>query len=84
MSDTSATASTAATATPADVLAAADGAAAKVAKKADLPAKLQLTAPYGFIDENDRARNWRAGDIITDPAEIALLIDRVAPVDFVD
>ena len=46
-----------------------------------LPAKVRLVSPYGFIDENGRHRYWHGGDVISDPAEIALLIGRKAPVE---
>jgi hypothetical protein len=71
-------------ATPADVIAAADKAAARVAAKTDLPGKIRLTAPYGFMDENERHCFWTAGSVVTDPAEIALLVERAAPIKTVD
>jgi hypothetical protein len=53
--------------------------AAEPAKPA-LPAKLRIVqAEYGFYEEGGRYRHWRGGDIVTDPAEIALLIARKAP-----
>ena len=44
-----------------------------------LPAKLVLTSPYGFIDENGQHRYWHAGTEVTDADDIALLIARQAP-----
>jgi hypothetical protein len=66
-------------ATPADVIAAADKAAARVAAKSDLPAKIRLMAPHGFVDDDGRNRFWLAGTVVCDPAEIALLVERRAP-----
>lgn len=47
--------------------------------KPSLPSKVRLVWPYGFIDENGRHRAWKGGDVVADPAEIALLIERKAP-----
>ena len=49
-----------------------------------MPARIILTAPHGFIDENDRHRYWNAGEIVSEPHEIALLIERGAPVEEVE
>jgi hypothetical protein len=49
-----------------------------------LPARVKLTRPHGFIDENGTHRFWHAGDHVSDPATIELLIDRAAPVQFLD
>lgn len=40
--------------------------------------KIRLTHNHGFIDENQRHRYWRAGDVIGDPVEIELLKGRGA------
>ena len=53
---------------------------AKKDSKTDQPAKLVLTAPYGFIDENEQHRYWHAGTEVMDADDIALLIERQAPV----
>lgn len=45
-----------------------------------IPYKLVLTSPYGFIDENEQHRYWHAGTEVTDADDIALLIERQAPV----
>jgi hypothetical protein len=49
-----------------------------------LPRAIRLTHPHSFIDENGRHRTWRAGDLITDPAEVALLVERKARHDIVE
>ena len=49
-----------------------------------LPAKVRLVSPHGYIDENGRHRYWHGGDVISDPAEIALLMGRKAPVEPVE
>lgn len=49
-----------------------------------IPAKVRLTAPHGFIDENSRHRYWNAGEVVGDAAEVALLINRGAPVEPVE
>lgn len=41
---------------------------------APLPATIQLTCPFGYLDDNDQNHFWQAGQIVTDPAEIADLI----------
>lgn len=46
-----------------------------------LPSSLTLAAPYGFYEgEGDQQvlRMWQAGQTVTDPAEIALLVERGA------
>lgn len=48
--------------------------------KAEDPAKLVLTAPYGFIDDDGQHRYWHAGTEVTDADEIAVLVERKAPV----
>lgn len=45
---------------------------------AGTPQEIRLTAPYGYVDETGRTRNWRPGEVITDPHEIALLVGRGA------
>jgi hypothetical protein len=55
--------------------------AKETSEAAKRPGKIRLTHLHGFIDENDRNRVWRAGDVVTDPAEIALLVDRKAPIE---
>jgi hypothetical protein len=42
------------------------------------PRKIRLTHRHGFIDHNNRTRTWEAGDVIDDPAEVALLLRRGA------
>jgi hypothetical protein len=42
---------------------------------------IRLTAPHGFIeDATGIQRNWQAGQIVTDPGEMALLRERKAPI----
>lgn len=59
--------------------------AASKAKASEKPTAVRLTHPHGFI-ENDtqRHRFWKAGEMITDQAEIDLLMERGAPLEFVD
>ena len=43
-----------------------------------LPTQIQLTCPFAFYDESQDGaplRQWAAGAVITDPAEIKLLND---------
>lgn len=49
-----------------------------------MPTRIILTAPHGFIDENDRHRYWNAGEVVSEPHEVALLIERGAPVEEVE
>lgn len=49
-------------------------------KKSDAPPEaVSLSAPYGFIDDSGATRYWQAGVTVTDPADVALLIGRKAP-----
>lgn len=42
---------------------------------------IRLAAPHGFIeDETGIQRNWQAGQVVTDPGEMALLRERKAPI----
>lgn len=43
------------------------------------PSRIRLIRPHGFVDEYGRHRFWRAGDVVGDPHEIALLLERGAP-----
>lgn len=40
--------------------------------------KARLLYAHGFIDENGTHRMWKAGDVVSDPAEIAMLTERGA------
>jgi hypothetical protein len=44
------------------------------------PKKIQMTHLFAFFDEVGRRREWHAGDIITDPSEIKILVDHGTPV----
>jgi hypothetical protein len=46
-----------------------------------MPAKLKMLSLYGFFDDNKRYRSWHEGDVITDPSEIQLLVERKAPIE---
>lgn len=52
-------------------------------KTGDAPASIKLTAPYGFIDDNDQHRYWQPGQVVINPDEIALLTERQAPIEAV-
>ncbi len=54
----------------------ADGSPA--ADAAEYPPLIRLTHPHGFVDDWGKNRTWSAGDVVGDPAEIKLLIDRKA------
>jgi len=54
------------------------------ATEGQMPARVILTAPHGFIDENNRHRYWNAGEIVSDPHEVALLMERGAPIEVMD
>ena len=41
---------------------------------APAPTTVQLTCPFGYLDENEHPHFWQAGQIVTDPAEIADLL----------
>ncbi len=42
------------------------------------PARIELVRPHSFIDDAGRHRMWNQGQAVTDPAEIALLVERKA------
>ena len=44
----------------------------------DLPQTATLAAPYGFYDDDGSYLSWAAGQVLTDAAEIAMLIERGA------
>lgn len=44
---------------------------------------VRLTSPYGFIDEYGDRWHWDANQIVRNPAIIALLLERGAPVETV-
>lgn len=69
-----------AVAAPEDAPAPAPVAPAEKAEEKKYPAKLQLEVLYGYFDENNRYRQWAEGDVVTDAAEIKLLVDRAVPV----
>ena len=49
---------------------------------APLPESVKLASPYGFInDETGEHRYWQAGQEVTDPDEIKLLVERQAPLE---
>lgn len=60
--------------------AAAPAAPAAPAAEAKHPTRVKLAQLYGFWDENKRYRQWVEGDVVENPEEIALLIERQAPV----
>ena len=45
-----------------------------------LPKSVTLARPFGFIDDSGAMRYWNPG-VVTDPADIATLIERKAPVE---
>lgn len=53
------------------------------AKKPDLPKAVKLIAPHGFHDD-EKHHYWQQGQIVTNEDEIALLIERGAPIVVID
>ena len=45
---------------------------------APAPTTIQLTCPFCYLDDNGASHFWQAGQVITDPAEIADLIEHGA------
>lgn len=43
-----------------------------------LPASATLAAPYAFYDDDGERHSWAAGQVLVDPDEIAMLLDRGA------
>lgn len=53
--------------------------AAPVEPEVKLPKRIKMTHYYAFFEESGRFRAWNAGDVITGPDEIKLLVERKAP-----
>jgi hypothetical protein len=53
-------------------------------EKKSYPKKIVVTHLYGYYDDLNRYRSWKAGDQITDESEIKLLVDRGAPFNVVE
>ena len=52
------------------------------AKATPMLASVKLAAPYGFIDdETGEHRYWQAGQEVTNPEEIKVLVERQAPLE---
>ena len=49
-------------------------------EQSPLPSAIRLTAPHGFIDpvHDKGVFHWSAGEVVTKPVTIALLIERGA------
>ncbi|QOR55276.1 MAG: hypothetical protein SHS37scaffold220_45 [Phage 67_12] len=43
-----------------------------------VPASATLAAPYAFYDDEGAMHSWAAGQVLVDPDEIAMLLDRGA------
>jgi hypothetical protein len=54
-------------------------AVARPAEAEPTPTKIRITHQHAFLDENKRVRSWKAGDVVTDAAEIEMLMERKAP-----
>jgi hypothetical protein len=50
----------------------------------DLPERIKIIDPHGFIDDEGTHRYWHAGVQVEDPEQIALLIARGATYDIMD
>ena len=56
--------------------------AAPPAPETPLPESVTMAAPYGFINESTNEHHfWQAGQVVTDPADIKLLVERQAPLE---
>ena len=44
-----------------------------------LPSSVTLSEPYGFYDDDGVMNMWQVGQVVTDPDEILILIERSAP-----
>ncbi len=47
--------------------------------KRELPAHVKMKTPYAYYEDGGRLRSWAEGEMVTDPSEIALLVERKAP-----
>lgn len=43
------------------------------------PESVTLASYYGFYDEEGNGRFWSEGQVVTDPADVELLLERDAP-----
>lgn len=48
---------------------------------ATMPASVTLASPFGFYDDAGLGRFWSAGQVVTKPDEVAILIERMAPLE---
>lgn len=51
---------------------------------AALPTRIQLVRPHSFIDTDGAHRMWAQGQVVTDAADIELLISRVATIEVLE
>ena len=51
----------------------------KKAPKSDQPESVTMEATYSFYDDEGLHRYWSESHVVTDAADIALLIERGAP-----
>jgi hypothetical protein len=49
-----------------------------------MPAKVKMESLYGYYEDGGRYRSWAQYDVITDEAEIRLLVERGAPFSVVE
>lgn len=47
--------------------------------EAPMPLSVTLASPYGFYDDADVPLFWAAGQVVTESADVALLVARGAP-----
>lgn len=48
------------------------------AAEGKMPEQIRLLAPHGFIDEDGKNRHWQQGQVVFEPDDVALLIERGA------
>jgi len=48
------------------------------AQDREMPARIKLKAPHGFVDEDGTHRYWQQGQVVFTPDDVALLVERGA------
>lgn len=65
----------------------ADAGAAAPAKpkaKVPLPQSIKMVKPHGFIDDKGKHRYWQQGQVVFEPDDIAVLVERKATFEVVE
>ncbi len=47
-----------------------------------MPTSVTLTESYGFYDDEGGGNFWSATQVVTDPADVLILVERKAPISY--